>query len=269
MKVSGQTKEAFLALSLLFFLATQAFAQDSTTNAKTTVSSASASTFFSREKWGISYLNYMNGPTFSESAGGSVNHYLTLKHKFNPNWALSAVMRSDSNFGNGNEFMTMGDSYLRLEYPTIYKAENGLKISGDVRYYAPLSDRSRASKIVGVISPYMKASLDMNRANFTYVLIPKLYLNTLSDEGQRQASHGHYAAASYKLSPKVNLDFALYPVWTYSRDREVAFNDLPAYPGFTVNFSETFSVSPYMEIPLLKAEGKTMSLGGVLSYVLL
>lgn len=268
MKTRAQIKGTFLSASLALSMIVSAQAAE-TASVQTSVSQASSSTFFSKEKWGVSYLNYMNGPTFRESTGGSINHFLTLKHKFSPDWALSGVLRPDSNFGNESAFGTMGDPYMRLEYPSIYKGENGLKVTGDVRYSAPVSESSRQSKILGIVSPCVKTALDVDRVSLLYVFIPKVYLNTLNQDGQRTASHGHYVSASYMLFPKVTLDFALYPVWTVSRNRGVAFNDLPAYPGFTVNFSETFSVSPYVEIPLMKTEGKTVSLGGMLSYALL
>lgn len=249
------------------------YSADSPVNVGTTIntsaSQGSSTNIFSKERWGISYSNYMNGPTFSESTGGSINHYLGLKHKFTPDWATSFVLRPDTNFENGKTLMTMDDSYLRLEYPTIYQNEFGVKIKGDVRYYAPFSEESQKAGLSGVISTRLNASYDVGRVSLLYILIPKVFINTKTEDGQRLASHGHWVSASYTMSPFWNFDFALYPAWTISRNQPVAFNNLPVYPGFTMNFSKDLSLSPYVEIPLIESKSSNTSVGGVLSYTLL
>lgn len=270
MKFINHKNVLSLAFSSILLVTVSSYAEESISNQKTISDQKSySSTFFTKEKWGVSYLNYMNGPTFSESTGSSINHYLTLKHKFNSDWALSAVLRPDTNIETGNVSTTMADPYMKLDYPTIYKGSNGLKITGDVRYFAPLSESSKKSKTQGTVSTYINTSLSVRNFDYLYVFIPKLYLNTQDNDGQKVASHGHYISANYKITQKVSLDFALYPVWTLSRNTPVSFNNLPAYPGFSVNFTNALSLSPYMEIPLLKAEYKTMSVGGLLSYVIL
>lgn len=239
-----------------------AFAQSSTTSVSKTESK-----FLSKERWGLSYSNYMNGPALEKPSGEtSINHFISVKHKFNGDWAVSGVVRPDSNFGGMKESWTMGDSYLKINYPTIYQSEGSFSIKGDVRYIAPTSESSKKAKLNGVISPYVQAGGKAGRFDLSYILIPKFYLNTVEAPGQKQYGHGHWLSASYKLSEKVNVDMAVYPAWTYLRDEPVAFNDLPAYPGFTVSFNEDFSISPYVEVPLLKAEAKNSSVGGTLNY---
>lgn len=222
-----------------------------------------------QNNWGVSYLNYMNGPTFAESNGSSVNHYFTVKYKFNSDWALGFTAQPNSNFGTGESASTMGDSYLRLNYPTLYKQENGVKITGDVNYYAPTSEASQTAKISGVVSPRINTSYESGNLSLSYLLIPKIFLNTQEVEGQRTFSHGHYLAAGYKLSSFITLDFAFYPVWTIKRNQPTAFNDLPIYPGMTFQFNKNVSLSPYVELLALKTEEKTSSIGAVFSYSLL
>lgn len=229
--------------------------------------STTETSFFSKERWGVTYFNYMNGPTFEQSAGGSINHYLSLKHKFSSDWYLAGIFQPDSNFENGKSSFTMGDSYFQLGYPTIAKFEGG-KVFGQVRYFLPTSETSRKAELAGVLSTRIYAELEKGPWQFTYILIPKLYLNTKTADGQRLFSHGHWIQSSYKLSSAFVLDFALYPAWTHARNKDVAFNDLLAYPGFTVNFTKDLSLSPYLEVSLLKAEGKSTSVGGSLSYSL-
>lgn len=224
--------------------------------------------FFSKERWGLSYFNYMNGPTLQQSEGGSINHYLTLKHKLNSDWYLSGIFQPDTNFQNGKSSFTMGDSYLQLGYPTIAKYEGG-KVFGQVRYFLPMSESSRNAKVAGILSTRIYAELETGPWQFTYIFIPKLYLNTKSVDGQRVFSHGHWIQSSYKLSNTFVLDFALYPMWTYSRNVAADFDNLLAYPGFTMKFTNDLSLSPYLEVPLLKAEGKSTSVGASLSYTLL
>lgn len=226
--------------------------------------------FFSKERWGISYLNYINGPTMAEFKGdSSINHYLSLKHKFNSDWALSAVLRPDSSFGSETSSWTMGDSYLRLDYPTIYQNGDGLKLKGDLRYFAPLSESSKQAKLNGIVAPYVQLEMKTGRFDISYILIPKLFLNSVREEGQRLYSHGHWLAAAYKFSSTINIDLAMYPTWTYADGKPVAFNDLPIYPGFTINFNENLSLATYIEVPLLKAQPKNSMLGGSVSYTFL
>jgi len=253
-----------LILSLLAG-GTAAFAQADISSTATSITELPKADFFSKEKWGSNYSNYMNGPNFAEGNGGSINHYLTLKRKFGNSWALSGVFRPDSNFDTEDKSMTMGDSYLRLDYPTIYE-KDGFSVKGNLRYLLPMSEVSKESKINGIVSPYLQAKQVAGKFDFTYILIPKIYLNTVSEDGQKLASHGHWLAAAYKRSDFLTLDFALYPAWTYKRGTDVEFNDLLAYPGVTFNFSEKFSFSPYVEVPLLKAESELASVGGALSY---
>lgn len=233
------------------------------------VSTSVENKIFTKERWGASYLNYMNGPTFSDSNGGSVNHFLTLKHKFNKKWALSLTARPDSNFGNGESSFVMSDPYVKLSYPTIYESERGVKVNGDLSYYAPVSAASKEAKLAGVVSPRLITSYEVGKFNFLYLLIPKVYLNSEKRDGQKTYSHAHYLSTGYKLSSLITLDFALYPAWTAKRGEKTSFNDLPAYPGMTFSFNKNFSFSPYVEVSALKPDSKTSSAGGVLNYTLL
>ena len=225
--------------------------------------------FFSKEKWGAGYLNYMNGPTLSDSKGGSINHFLTLKRKFNPDWALSLTLRPDSNLYNGESSFAMSDPYLKLNYPTIFKGANGVKVVGDLSYYAPVSEATKTAGLAGMVSPRLITSYESGKLNFSYFLIPKIYLISETQEGQKIFSHTHYISTGYKLSSLITLDFALSPAWTTKRGQPIAFNDLPMYPGMTFSFNKNFSFSPYIEVSALKPDSKTTSVGGVLNYTLL
>lgn len=258
-------RRGLLGLCLLAIVfESSGFAQSSSVS--TSQTTQTPSTFFSKERWGASYSNYMNGATFSESTGASINHYFSLKHKLKSGWALSGVFRPDSNYGNEKAASTLGDSYARVDTPTLYDSGNGTTVKSQLRYYAPLSESSQKAKLNGTIVPYFELGSKIDRVDLSYILIPKVYLYSDQEEGQKLAAHGHWLAAAYKVSSLLNVDFALYPIWTYNRGGTVAFNNLPAYPGVTFNFSEEFSVSPYVEIPLTKLETKTMSAGGTLSY---
>lgn len=257
--------DLFVSLCLLISFTAKAEEVASEVNSIST----SQPQFFSKEKWGASYLNYMNGPAFSDSSGSSINHYFTLKHKFSPEWGLSVTARPDSNFGSEERSLTMSDPFVKLSYPTIYKSESGLKVNGDLSYYAPVSESSKEAKISGIISPRLITAYEVGKFNVIYLLIPKVYLNTKANDGQKTFSHGHYLATGYKLSPLVTLDFALYPAWTMKRNTATTFNDLPAYPGVTFSFNKKVSFSPYMEVSVLNPDAKTSSVGGVLNYTLL
>lgn len=256
-------KIQLLALFLVSFKPLGTFAQNAVSS---NASQSTSSGFFSKERWGIDYFNYMNGPTFSESTGSSINHYLTLKHKINPNWAFSFVFREDQNFGNSEPSFALADSYIRLDYPTIFKNDAGLKVKGSLRYIAPMSERSRKSTSAGYIAPYINTSYSLGRFDFSYVMIPKIFLHTQIKDRQKTFGHGHYISTAYKLSPITKLDFAVYPVWTLNRNDATAFNDLPIYPGMTFEFSNSLSISPYVEIPLMKSFSENASIGASLSY---
>lgn len=233
------------------------------TNSLTTIQTD----FFAKENWGVSYMNYMNGPT-SETQGSSINHYLTLKRKFNPDWSLSLTARPDSNFDNGEPSYVMSDPFLKLNYPTIYKNDNGFKLSGDIIYYAPLSDKSKVANTSGTISPRLTATYEAGNFNFLYLMYPKIYLNKETKDGQKIFFHGHYLSTSYKLNSTVSLDFAVYPSWTYMKNKEGTY-EMPGYPGLTINVNKDISISPYVEVSMLKPDSKTSSVGGVFNYTML
>jgi hypothetical protein len=201
-----------------------------------------------KEKWGVSYSNYMNGTALEAGDGGtSINHYFGVKRKFGNGWALSAVARPDSNFANGKESVTMGDSYLKMDYP-ISDDPNGLQISGDVRFYLPQSDDSKNAKLAGSLVTRINVSRQLGDLGLSYILIPKVYLNTQTVDGQSLFSHGHYISSSYKLSDNLGLDFAIFPNWILKRNKRESFNNLPIYPGCTLKISEKATISPYFEI---------------------
>ncbi len=255
---------------LSFLIIASASAQTEQTSV---IGSPTSTSFFSKEKWGASYLNYMNGPAFAEDEGKySINHYLSLKHKFSPDWNLAMVFRPDQKVGaidQNEKTFTQGDSYLSLGLPSYYKGNDGGKIYSQLRYYAPLSESSKKKKSNGKIVPRTYATTSIKKFELTYILIPTIYLNQVKESGQAQYSHDHWFQVSYKMSDALSFDMAASPGWSYSRDEKREFNNITVYPGFTYNFSENVSVSPYLEIISMKSESKTTTFGASLSYTLL
>jgi len=221
--------------------------------------------------YSISYFNYINGPALKEAANGmSINHYLTAKYKFQSKWATSFTLRPDTNHENGEEKSTvMADPYLRIEYPTLYETQDGLKVTGNFNYFVPSSDASKEKKSNGSMTARFVVAKDIAKWSLSYLLIPRLYMWKEKEDGQTLTSQVHYFSASYNLSDMVSLDLGVAPEWRQKRNAKTAFNDLPAYPGATVNFTKELSVSPYFEVPLLKAEQKNSSVGASVSYKLL
>lgn len=219
----------------------------------------------------INYFNYLNGPALAEPANGmSINHYLTTKYKFQNKWAASFTLRPDTNHQNGEEKSTvMADPYLRIDYPTLYETQDGLKITGNFNYFIPSSDISKERKSDGSIATRFIVAKDIAAWSLSYLLIPRFYMWQEKVDGQTTFSQVHYFSASYNLSDFVSLDMGIAPEWRQKRNAKTAFNDLPAYPGATFNFTKTFSFSPYVEVPLLKAEQKNSSVGASVSYKLL
>lgn len=219
----------------------------------------------------IGYLNYLNGPALAESANGvSINHYFTAKYKFPSKWATSFTLRPDTNHENGEERSTiMADPYVRIEYPALYETQDGLKITGNINYFIPSSDASRENKSDGSITTRFVVAKDIAAWSLSYLLIPRFYVWKEKIDGQTTFSQVHYFSASYNLSDLVSFDIGIAPEWKQKRNAKTAFNDLPAYPGATFNFTKTLSLSPYFEVPLLKAEQKNSSIGASVSYKLL
>lgn len=219
----------------------------------------------------VSYFNYMNGPALKDSANGmSINHYLTAKYKFQNKWATSFTLRPDTNHENGEEKSTvMADPYLRIEYPTLYESQGGLKITGNFNYFVPSSDASKESKSNGSITTRFIAAKDIAKWSLSYLLIPRFYMWKEKEDGQTLTGQVHYLSASYNFSDFFSVDFGVAPEWKQKRNAATAFNDLPAYPGATLNFTKNLSVSPYLEIPLLKAEQENTTIGTSVSYKLL
>ena len=247
----------------------------STATAATTTAPAATSTanveVAKPKKWGISYFNYMNGPALAESANGmSINHYLSLKHTFESKWAASFTLRPDSNFENGEEKQTvMADPYIRIAYPTLYESAAGLKVNGNFNYIIPSSEASKDANSNGAIITRFSVAQDVGAWSFLYLLIPKYNMYSIKEDGQTVFSHGHYITASYTVNSFLAIDAAVYPAWSYKRNARSKFNDLLAYPGVTMSFTKDLSLSPYIEVPLMKAEQRNSSVGASLSYTLL
>jgi hypothetical protein len=254
-----------LALIISMVSGWPCFAQDSTLTATLKLGEPNKSS-----SWAASYFNYINGPALSEPSNGmSINHYIGLKYKFESKWAASLTLRPDSNFENGEEEYVSSDPYVRIEYPTLFEAKNGLKITGNLNYFAPASEASKENKLQGSVAPRFLVAQDIGNWSLSYLLIPRAYFYSEKSDGQITFSHGHYLAAAYNISDFVIIEGGIYPAWTEKRNERTIFNDLLAYPGMTFNFTKKFSLSPYVEIPLMKAEQKNAFVGASVSYRLL
>jgi hypothetical protein len=272
LKIFIVTLTAFSSLTVLAQISngtTVAVAPISETPANTSTANVTPSSTTSA--FSISYFNYMNGPALKESANGmSINHYLTAKYKFQNKWATSFTLRPDTNHENGEEKSTvMADPYLRIEYPTLYEAQGGLKITGNLNYFVPSSDASKENKSNGSITTRFIASKDIAKWSLSYLLIPRFYMWKEKEDGQTLTGQVHYLSASYNVSDFFSVDFGIAPEWKQKRNAPTVFNDLPAYPGATFNFTKNFSVSPYLEVFLLKAEQENTTIGTSISYKLL
>lgn len=267
--LSGISLQAQTSTSLVPTATTIAVAPVSEAPANT--STASVGAVAASSPFSVSYFNYINGPAFKEAANGmSINHYLTAKYKFENRWATSFTLRPDTNHENGEEKQTvMADPYFRVDYPTLYETQNGLKITGNFNYFIPSSDASKENKSNGSITTRFIVAKDISSWSLSYLLIPRLYFWKEKEDGQTLTSQVHYFSASYILSEMISLDIGVAPEWRQKRNAKTAFNDLPAYPGATISFTKTLSLSPYVEVPLLKAEQKNSSVGASISYKLL
>lgn len=252
-------------LIIMMVSGAKCFAQDSTlTTTASSIQTAKPS------NWSASYFNYINGPALADSANGlSINHYIGLKYKFESKWAASITLRPDSNFENGEKQYVAADPYIRIEYPTLFEAKSGLKITGNLNYFLPLSDASREDNSTGSVAPRFLMAQDIGNWSLSYLMIPKAYFYSQSLSGQTTFSHGHYISAAYNFSDFATIEVGVYPAWSEKRNERTVFNQLPAYPGMTFNFTKKFSFSPYVEIPLMKAEQKNASVGASVSYKLL
>ncbi len=248
-------------LAIVSTLSSLASAQDtSTVNVATSASIFNTSSIFSLKKWHARYANYFNGSAFSEPKESSMNHYAQLKFDVKKDWALSGVFRADTTFEASGQKQSLADSYLFIGHP-IYEAESGLKTFGEFRYFLPNSLESKQAKLAGIISPRVYTTQVYKRLEFINILIPKIFVSKASMSGQDTFVIGDYLAASYRPMKNFTLDFALNPEWTTTRGVGTTFNNLAAYPGFTVGFTKEISLSPYVELFLTKPEAKTASLG--------
>lgn len=275
-----------LVLTLTAFFGVTSVAQTSTSDAQSTSTNATSTQVSvsptntntatvgaapAPRSLSISYFNYLNGPALEEPANGmSINHYLTTKYKFQNKWATSFTLRPDTNHQNGEEKSTvMADPYLRIDYPTLYESQDGLKVTGNFNYFIPSSDASKEKKSNGSMTARFMVAKDIGSWSLSYLLIPRLYMWKEAVDGQTLTSQVHYFSASYNLSDRFSFDLGVAPEWRQKRNAETAFNDLPAYPGATINFTKDLSFSPYVEVPLMKAEKKNSSVGASVAYKLL
>lgn len=220
------------------------------------------------KSWTSNYFDYLNGQTLEEPKGSSINHYLELSRKFHSGWKVGGVGRMDSVWDPvEGQKQVEADHYLKVVAPPIYQNSAGTKVTPQLRYNFGTSKESKEAKQNGIIEPRLYAvGSPTSSLELTYILIPKLHAYQTIQSGQKLGAQGHWLSAAYKLTNIMNLDFGVYPVWSYYRDQETKFNDLPVYPGFTLNFTDNFAVSAYMEVFAAKVERKTTSPGGTISY---
>lgn len=217
-------------------------------------------------KWGLSYLNYINGPMFADPNGGSINHYLTVNREIAPDWVVSAVGRFDSNVYNGNKAYTTADHYVKVSHPSWFDFAAG-KVDGSVRMYLPTSNLSKERDLRFKLNPRVYCTADVGKFNFYYVAIPVYYNYKVARQDQLTFANGHYGSMAYSLPNDFTLDFAAYPVWAYQRGGETVFNEVPVYPGVTKTFKDSnVSVSGYVEVLAAKPKNTTSSLGLSISY---
>jgi hypothetical protein len=215
----------------------------------------------------VKYSNYMNGPTFEESSGTSINHYGTLKYDLGKDYSLSANFRFDSTFGDKTSAFTLADSYIVLGAPGVKRFST--TFTAQLWASAGISAKSRASRLMSVIQPRLNMERTVGKWTLSNLLISKLYLYDHKAAAQKWGVVGSYLNASYEINKTWTLDFGVYPELSFVRGKATAFNDLASYPGFTVNLSKAVSLSPYLEIMATRMQGKTTSAGAFLSAAIL
>lgn len=248
-------------LPLLIFSARSSFSQTSVGVLPT--SSAKFSTS-KKTSWEAKYTNYMNGPTFTQQNGSSINHYFWLKYRKNE-WAFGGVFRPDTFFNDREARTVQGDSFLTVTTPDLFRNQRGLRFYADIRYALPLSAESTSADLLGVLEPRFYTLYNSNKFEFSNIVIPKVFINKRPLTEQKIVAVGDYFNASYRIVERFCFDLGVYPVWTLTRSSGLTFNNLLSYPGFTVDFSQKVALSAYIETPLFKVESKTTSVGASLS----
>ncbi len=209
------------------------------------------------------YSNYMNGPAFKESSGTSINHIATVKYDFENKYALSANLRFDSTFGEETDLVSLSDPYMVLVTPAVKLSSVNAK--GQLWYTFGISDAAKAADIVGVIQPRISFSASIKKLSVSNDLISKFYVHGARQVGQKFAALGSYLNLSYELAKSWTMDLGLYPEFSFLRGKSTTFNNLAAYPGFTVSLGKHVSLSPYVELFAMKPQSETTSVGAFLS----
>lgn len=257
----------FLGITIWSCFVSNINAQTTTANNPTTGLTKFTGPSGELRNWSLKYQNYTNGQTFQDPSGSSINHYFDLSRKVNK-WTVGGVARQDSEWVSGEgQKNIIGDHYVKIVTPKLDPMRE-TTINGNVRYYFPTSDESKIKDQDFAVEPRVYVISKVNdKTELSSILIPKVYGYKNSEAGQVMAKIGNYFQATYAIDPSITLDFGVYPNWTFVRESSVAdFNDLPMYPGATVNFTDNFSVSPYVEVFASRVKYKTSSLGAFVSY---
>lgn len=209
------------------------------------------------------YFNYMNGPTFQDSEGGSINHLITLAYEFQAGTSLAGVFRPDTHIGNDKELLTMGDSFLKFSQGL---SSGALNVSGQLRYYAPISQASQDQKLIGTFQPRVYVGSSLGNLDLLYVLIPKIYAVSETIPNQLSFAHGHLLASNYHLSDSFSLDVSAYPAFSKKTGEQLVFNKIDTDIGFTAKLAKNLAISPYVEFKLTEPKLSTTYAAANLDY---
>ena len=213
------------------------------------------------------YKNDTNGPQLSGPFAPAVNHYFEVGGKVGT-WSIVGVGRVDSVWSpDKNQENKAGDHFLKVNTPTI--EAGGTKVMSQIRAYTPGSKASQEKLQDGALEPRIVVSGKVgSRLDLQSVLCPKVVAYKAKEDGQALGSVSNIFGASYEISPKLSLDFLAVPGVSYTRGQSAAkFNDLPVYPGVTVNLTDKFAISPWMEIFAAKPKAATSTVGASVSVV--
>ncbi len=206
MNQSGATRVVMIAISLVALSSitlSQVFADTTTTTtpagaapaatAATTSTVTAAPTLSSR--LGVSYLGAVNGPILSnpmatttdvaKESPVSVNHSIGASYKFNNGMSLGPVANFDTNVFQGMTFK-LNDPWLKFGIGKEF-ASGPFSLGGDLRYYVPVTEASRARNSLGALRTTQVASIEIPGSIFSIDLaaIPYVYFYSTIPDGKR------------------------------------------------------------------------------------
>ncbi len=193
--------------------------------------------------------------TSTSTSNLSSDNSLGISYKFNNGMSLGPVANWNWKMTGGQD-LTLVDPFLKLGLGSEYK--NGpLSVGGDLRYYVPVTEKSRKAGLIGVVRTTQVASIAIPNSpiSFDLPVIPYVYFFSTFKPGNRMFRLIGAPQVNYSITDAVTpyaafiFDSAVRKAAAGEASKGLTLDGHMVDVGVSWDVIPGLNLCPYIEIP--------------------